>query len=117
MVIGLAAFAEEHLCVRAGCEIEEAAARLGYAAWNLDKAFQRQLTEAAHRREVDAATHNGFASRASSAASSCRAAREQLLARQPRLPNEQALSEAAQGVGDCLTTLRALVQEIASVRS
>ena len=117
MVIGLAVFAEEHLCVRAGCEIEEAAARLGYAAWNLDKAFQRQLTEAAHRREVDAATHNAFASRASSAASSCRAAREQLLARQPRLPNEQALSEAAQGVGDCLTTLRALVQEIASVRS
>ena len=117
MVIGLATFAEQNLCVSAGCEIEEAAARLGYAAWNLDKAFQRQLAEAASRREVDDATHGRMASRASSAAASCRAARGQLLARQPRLPDEQALSEAAQGVGDCLTTLRALVQGIGKVSS
>lgn len=117
MVIGLAAFAEKNLCINAGCEIEEAAARLGYAAWNLDKAFQRQLTEAANRREVNDATHREFTSRASSAAASCRAARGKLLARQPQLPDTQALREAADGVDDCLGTLRALVQAIGSVNS
>jgi hypothetical protein len=34
-----------------------------------------------------------------------------------QLPDEQALGEAADGVGDCLATLRALVQGIGSVSS
>jgi hypothetical protein len=117
MVIGLAAFAEQNLCTSAGCEIEEAAARLGYGAWNLDKAFQRQLTEAMNRREVDDASYTQLAGHASSAAESCRTARKHLLARQPQLPDERALKDAAQGVGDCLATLRGLVQEIGSIGS
>lgn len=117
MVIGLATFARQNLCKDAGCEIEEAAARLGYAAWNLDKAFQRQLTEAVNRRELNEAAYSQLAGRASSAAASCRVARGKLLERQPQLPDEQALGEAADGVGDCLATLRALVQGIGSVSS
>ncbi|HEY6131415.1 MAG TPA: hypothetical protein VIV27_05315, partial [Halioglobus sp.] len=49
MDVGLVNFASTNLCLADGCALEEAAARLGYVAWNLDKAFQRQLKEAVQR--------------------------------------------------------------------
>ena len=53
MDIGLVDFALANLCITAGCEIEEAAARLGYAAWNLDKSVPHQLAEAETRNEIE----------------------------------------------------------------
>jgi len=94
-------FALRHLCLTAGCEIEEAAARLGYAAWNLDKAVPRQLAEAEARDEVAGGQRRGLQQVTSSAAGSCRRAREELLARQPQLPGASALAQARGAVRKC----------------
>lgn len=101
-----------NLCIKAGCEIEEAAARLGYAAWNLDKAVSRQVAEAAKRGEIDAAAAEHLASGSSSAATECRNARAQLLARQPQLPGDEALSEAKRLSGQCLATVSGLMKAV-----
>ena len=44
-------WARDNLC-ESGCGLEEAAARLGSAAWNLDHAFNKQLKEALDRGEI-----------------------------------------------------------------
>jgi hypothetical protein len=84
--ISLVDFAQANLCLTAGCDPEEAAARLGYAAWNLDKAFARQLGEALARGEVDAADHGQLVRDAGSAATACREARARMLTGNGRGP-------------------------------
>lgn len=95
-----------NLCVEAGCEIEEAAARLGYAAWNLDKAVQRQLAEALKRGELGVDAAASLSKTSESAAGECRRARELLLARQPALPDASTLAEAERLASACVTTLQ-----------
>ena len=102
-------FALANLCLSEGCDPEEAAARLGYAAWNLDKAFQRQLREARGRGEVDSATRRRIASDAAKAERECSIARAGLLEDQPRLPTEAALQEAQKHAESCLAILQKLV--------
>lgn len=105
-------FALDHLCVDAGCEIEEAAARLGYAAWNLDKAVPRQLAEAKRRGEIGNAESAAFRREATTAASDCREARSILLANQPALPDARERDEAAKEASKCRATLLSLRKQI-----
>lgn len=105
-----AEWALPNLCVEAGCEIEEAAARLGYAAWNLDKAVQRQLSEADNRGEIDAEAARQLSAMAVSAAGQCRGARAQLLAKQPSLPGEASLASAQRDATACLDSIRQSLQ-------
>jgi len=101
MDLGFTDFALEHLCLTSGCEIEEAAARLGYAAWNLDKAVPRQLAEAEVRKEIGAKARVQIEQIASVAAQACRGARSLLLEKQPQLPDEKNLGEARTSVRRC----------------
>jgi len=112
MAIGLVDFAQANLCVTAGCDPEEAAARLGYAAWNLDKAFARQLDEATQRGEVTQELHARLGHEASAAASACRGARARLLAKQPRLPDDLALAQAEAHATRCGDALRSLAEAL-----
>jgi hypothetical protein len=112
MDIQLVEFAISNTCLVADCEIEEAAARLGYAAWNLDKAFHRQLAEALGRGEVVAAVAGRLADQATEAAASCRGARAKLLADQPRLPTGLVLGQAQQLAAGCLSSLNQLSQAL-----
>ena len=109
MDLGLVDFALANLCITAGCEIEEAAARLGYAAWNLDKAVIRQLEEAEARNEIDDEQRRSLQQATSSSAELCRRARTQLLANQPQLPGASALAEARQAGGKCRAELQAVL--------
>jgi len=99
-----------NLCLEAGCEIEEAAARLGYAAWNLDKAVQRQLAEAGKRGEIDAQAAAQLSAMAVAAAGQCRGARELLLAQQPLLPSETTLAFVQRDTTACIASLRQSLQ-------
>ncbi|MFP6663291.1 MAG: hypothetical protein VCC00_03705 [Deltaproteobacteria bacterium] len=112
MDVGLVEFALENLCVTRGCEIEEAAARLGYAAWNLDKAFRKQITEAAMLGELDATDADEFSRSAMAAATQCREARGHLLKRQPELPDALALDAARAASAACLQTLAKLSADL-----
>ena len=105
MDLGLSRYALEHLCLTSGCEIEEAAARLGYAAWNLDKAVPRQLAEAETRNEIDADARVRIEDVAVAAARECRGARALLLEEQPRLPSDAKLSEARSSAERCHASL------------
>ena len=102
----------EHLCLEAGCDPEEAAARLGYAAWNLDKAFVVQLDEAQERGELASADAARFRAEAGEAAGACREARAALLRDQPRLPDQTALGEARGAATTCRTRLTRLGEEL-----
>jgi hypothetical protein len=106
MDLGFTDFALEHLCLTSGCEIEEAAARLGYAAWNLDKAVPRQLAEAEVRKEIGAKARVQIEQIASVAAQACRGARSLLLEKQPQLPDEKNLGEARTSVRRCQAELQ-----------
>lgn len=106
MDIAHAQWAQPNLCLEAGCEIEEAAARLGYAAWNLDKAVQRQLAEAKKRSEIDVQGAAQLSEMATVAAGQCRSARELLLAQQPLLPSESSLASARRDTAACIASLK-----------
>ena len=95
-----------------GCQLEEAAARLGYAAWNLDKAVPKQLAEAASRSELGDQEHRTLIKAASLSESDCRRARTILLAEQPRLPDAAAITEAQQAARSCEKDLQALLAEL-----
>ena len=110
MAKGLVDFAQANLCVTAGCDPEEAAARLGYAAWNLDKAFGRQIGEAIERGEIAKEAGDQLAADAGLAAAACRGARGQLLAAQPRLPDADALAAARAQSTSCADALRSLAE-------
>jgi hypothetical protein len=112
MDIGHVEWASPNLCLEAGCEIEEAAARLGYAAWNLDKAFQRQLAEATNRKEIGSDDAERLSQSAELAAADCRGARELLLARQPALPSESVLVDAKMGAAECLAALKQVSDQL-----
>jgi hypothetical protein len=109
MGVGLVEFALDNLCLSAGCDLEEAAARLGYAAWNLDKAFQRQLAEASDRGQLNGTPWERLASDAAAAAGACRSARGELLAVQPQLPDGDALGRARRSSESCLASLQGIV--------
>jgi len=112
MDLGLVEFALANLCTIAGCEIEEAAARLGYAAWNLDHSVPHQLAEAEARKEI-AGDQQQVLQRASSAAAKlCRRARTRLLARQPRLPDASGLAQAKKDGAGCRADLNALLAQL-----
>jgi len=100
-------YALEHLCLTSGCEIEEAAARLGYAAWNLDKAVPRQLAEAVIREQIDEVSRARIEQGAATAAGACRGARFLLLEKQPSLPDESKLVEARVSTLRCRSELQA----------
>jgi hypothetical protein len=106
MNLAFSDFALEHLCLTSGCEIEEAAARLGYAAWNLDKAVPRQLAEAEIRKEIGAEARVQIEQIASAAAQACRGARSLLLEKQPQLPDEENLEGARTSIRRCRTELQ-----------
>ncbi len=112
MDIGLVTFAAANLCLTAGCALEEAAARLGYAAWNMDKAFQRQLAEAVLREQIHGEHGKNVAEDAAAAAADCRGARAQLLAKQPALPAESAMVEARILTADCLIGLTTVLEAL-----
>jgi len=112
MDLGFTDFALEHLCLTSGCEIEEAAARLGYAAWNLDKSVPRQLAEAETRNEIDAGARARIEQAAASAAGECRGARALLLEDQPRLPDETKLTEARASARRCHSELQQVVASL-----
>jgi hypothetical protein len=112
MDIAHAEWALPNLCLQAGCEIEEAAARLGYAAWNLDKAVQRQLAEAIERGEIDGQAAEQLSDLATVAAGQCRGARELLLAQQPSLPNEMTLASVQRETTACIGSLRQSLQAL-----
>ena len=112
MDIGLVDFALANLCITAGCEIEEAAARLGYAAWNLDKSVPRQLAEAGTRSEIEGDRLDRLKQETSVAADLCRRARSQLLADQPRLPDAQALAQAKTDATTCRADLKAVLTQL-----
>ncbi len=105
MDIALVDFALANLCVTAGCQIEEAAARLGYAAWNLDRSVPHQLTEAQTRNEIQGAARQNVQMATSGAAALCRRARAQLLANQPQLPDAPGLILAKQDAANCMSDL------------
>ena len=107
-----AEWALPNLCLEAGCEIEEAAARLGYAAWNLDKAVQRQLAEAHSRGEVDGQFTAQLSEMAIVAAGQCRSARELLLARQPALPTAESLASVQRDTASCIASLKQSLQTL-----
>ncbi|MFP6605258.1 MAG: hypothetical protein VCC19_01660, partial [Myxococcota bacterium] len=109
MDLGLVDFALANLCITAGCEIEEAAARLGYAAWNLDKSVSRQLAEAETRNEIEGEQRRSLQQATSSAADLCRRARTQLLANQPQLPGASGLAQAKQAGAKCRAQLESLL--------
>jgi len=108
MDVGHVEWALPELCRQVGCALEEAAARLGYAAWNLDKAFQKQLAEAETRDEVDPATVTQMKADAQTAADDCRAARALLLSHQPAIPSEAEVTEATELANSCLDTLNSI---------
>ena len=112
MDLGFATYALEHLCLTSGCEIEEAAARLGYAAWNLDKSVPRQLAEAETRKEIGADLKLQIEDMAETAAAECRGARVLLLEEQPRLPNEEKLVEARSSTRRCHSKLQAALASL-----
>ena len=112
MDIGFVRFAAANLCLTEGCALEEAAARLGYAAWNMDKAFQRQLAEAVKREQINAEFGQSIAAKATAAVVDCRSARAQLLARQPALPVEGAMAEARILTADCLIGLTTVLEAL-----
>lgn len=107
-----AEWALPNLCLEAGCEIEEAAARLGYAAWNLDKAVQRQLAEAGRRGEIDDQAAGQLSELAMVAAGQCRGARELLLAQQPVLPSEITVASAQRDTRACIASLKQSLQAL-----
>ena len=112
MDLGLVEFALANLCTIAGCEIEEAAARLGYAAWNLDYSVPHQLAEAEIRKEI-AGDQQRILQRATSAAAQlCRRARTRLLARQPQLPDASDLAQAKKDGAGCRADLNALLAQL-----
>ncbi len=112
MDLGFVKFAASNLCLTEGCALEEAAARLGYAAWNMDKAFQRQLAEAIQRGQIHAEYGKNVAVNATEAAAECRRARAQLLAKQPALPAQSALSEARIHTADCTIGLTKVLEAL-----
>jgi hypothetical protein len=112
MAIGLLDFAQANLCIHAGCDPEEAAARLGYAAWNLEHAFESQLEEAVRRDEVARDLQADLAARALGATESCLMAREALLASQPQLPDESRLTEAKVQSAACALALRSIAESL-----
>ncbi len=112
MDIGFVRFAAANLCLTEGCALEEAAARLGYAAWNIDKAFQRQLAEAVKREQLNAELGQSIAAKATAAVADCRGARAQLLARQPALPAEGAMADARIMTADCLIGLTTVLEAL-----
>jgi len=83
----LVEWASDNLC-ESGCGLEEAAARLGYAAWNLDHAFNKQLKEALDRGEIQSGLYKKVLDWGKRAASDCRKARESLLKDQPKDPTD-----------------------------
>jgi len=105
-------FAEANLCLTEGCALEEAASRLGYAAWNMDKAFQRQLAAAIQREQIYSEYGRNIAEDATAAAATCRRARMQLLAKQPALPDESALAEARLLTADCMNGLTTVLEAL-----
>ncbi len=117
MDAGLVDYALEHLCLDVGCDPEEAAARLGYAAWNLDKAFQSQLAEAATRDEVAANELETLSSDARRASADCRAARGRLIANQPRLPSKASLENARGLAKRCGATLESITRALGTKAS
>ena len=112
MVIGLVEFARENLCLSAGCDPEEAAARLGYAAWNLEKAFTRQLEEARRRGEIANGALGRSLHDAHEAVRTCAGAREELLARQPALPAAGSLERSNELSRSCLASVRQLAEAL-----
>jgi|GEM_PF-1945801 len=112
MDLGFVKFAASNLCLTEGCALEEAAARLGYAAWNIDKAFQRQLAEAIKREQIHGEYGQNIAADATAAAADCRRARKQLLAKQPALPSESALAEARTLTANCMIGLTTVLEAL-----
>ena len=112
MDIAFVDFALENLCTIAGCEIEEAAARLGYAAWNLDRSVPHQLAEAETRDEIQGQARESLQEATSGAAVRCRRAREGLLADQPNLPEAAALAQAKADAVACGADLRAVLARL-----
>ncbi|MFP6654518.1 MAG: hypothetical protein VCB25_02745, partial [Myxococcota bacterium] len=112
MDVDLVEFARANLCLSAGCQLEEAAARLGYAAWNIEKAFGRQLAEARSRDEISSALQEQVSLDARMAVIACQDARGYLLARQPELPGEAALESARTLAEKCQTSLAAIVEKL-----
>ena len=112
MDMGLVDFALLNLCITAGCEIEEAAARLGYAAWNLDQSVPHQLAEAETRNEIEGDKRQSLQHATSVAADQCRTARTQLLAKQPQLPGESALAQAKKDAATCREGLESVLARL-----
>ena len=112
MDMGLVDFALANLCITAGCEIEEAAARLGYAAWNLDRSVPHQLAEAETRNEIEGDKRQSLQQATSVAAEQCRSARTQLLAKQPQLPGESALAQAKKDAETCRAGLESVLARL-----
>jgi hypothetical protein len=112
MDIALVDFALENLCITAGCQIEEAAARLGYAAWNLDRSVPHQLAEAQTRNEIQDGARQNLQDTTSGAADLCRRARAQLLANQPQLPHASALAQAKQDAATCRAELESALARL-----
>ena len=112
MDLGLVDFALANLCIAAGCEIEEAAARLGYAAWNLDYSVPHQLAEAKTRNEIAGAQQKVLQRAGSAAARLCRSARTRLLARQPSLPDASELAQAKKEGAKCRADLESLLAQL-----
>lgn len=103
-------FALDNLCFEADCDLEEAAARLGYAAWNLDKSVQLQIREAFDRGEVSNKKRRLVSLGAAIAAKSCRAARRQLLRDQPEDPTRREVKKARLLTKACRAVLEGVQQ-------
>ena len=112
MDMGLVEFALSNLCITAGCQIEEAAARLGYAAWNLDRSVPHQLMEAESRDEIAYGARQNVEAETAEAAGLCRRARTLLLADQPRLPQAAVLAEAKKDSAKCHATLESVLARL-----
>ena len=112
MDIELVEFALANICISAGCQIEEAAARLGYAAWNLDRSVPHQLAEAETRKEISSSVRQGLEDEASGAAGLCRRARAKLLAKQPQLPAASALAQATKDSETCRVDLQSILARL-----
>ena len=112
MNLDLVRFSRKNICLTEGCQLEEAAARLGYAAWNLDKAVPKQLAEAVTRSELSEQEGESLTAAASVAESECRRSRGGLLAKQPRLPDRNAIQEAQQAAATCEKHLQALLLKL-----
>lgn len=105
----LVGFALDNLCLHAGCDIEESAARLGYASWNLERSVPHQLAEASARDEISIEELRRLGTETARAAALCGDARKLLLAEQPKLPDTEAVRKAERDARACDSSLKVLL--------